>query len=118
MDRDFDPFELLALWWKAESQWSPVAGFPDVCPSCAGWRSSRQYDSDNGAADGDSRGMLIRHVGGVVRQIDEPYRTALYMLARNIATGAQVWRSARLPENTQARASVVSDAVEIFVSRV
>lgn len=118
MQRDFDPLELLALWWKAERTWTPVNGYPVECPSCRDYRTSRQHDDTNGADETDARGMLIRHVGEVVQQIDEPFRTALYLVARNHATGAQVWRSVRLPEGDAERAEVVAEAVSIFVERV
>lgn len=118
MQRDFDPLELLALWWTAERGWLPVEGYPKECPSCRDYRTSRQYDSHNGAEETDARGILIRHVNAAVQSIEEPYRTALYLLARNHATGAAVWRSARLPEDDQERAAVVAEAVELFVARV
>ena len=113
-----DPIELLVLWWRAESGWSPVQGYPAECPSTAGWRASRQYDSgmdSNGAAETDARGALIRHIGHVVASIDDPYRTALYMLARNRASGVSVWTSARLPQDDDERAELVAEALHRFV---
>ena len=118
MQRDFDPLELLALWWKAENAWLPVEGYPTECPSCRDYRTSRQYDSHNGAEETDARGVLIRHVNAAVQQVPEPYRTALYLLARNHATGVAVWRSARLPEDATERAAIVAHAVELFVVNV
>jgi hypothetical protein len=118
MQRDFDPIELLVLWWKAEREWSPVEGYPSECPSCRDYRTSRQHDDGNGAAETDARGVLIRHVGAVVARIDEPYKTALYMLARNHATGAQLWGSVRLPADQDERARIVSEAVERFSMEV
>ena len=115
---DIDPLELLVLWWRAERGWTPVEGYPVECPSTRGWRASRQYDDANGALDTDERGLLIRHIGQVVASIPDPHRTALYLVARNRATGVSVWRSARLPENDDERAELVADAVQMFVERV
>ena len=115
---EVDPLELLVLWWRAESQWTPVEGYPMECPSTRGWRASRQYDDHNGAQETDERGLLIRHIGQVVASIPQPYRTALYMVARNRALGESVWSSARLPENQDERAEVVADAVQMFAERV
>ena len=115
---DIDPLELLVLWWRAERDWTPVEGYPFECPSTRGWRASRQYDDANGALDTDERGSLIRHIGQVVASISDPYRTALYLVARNRATGVSVWRSARLPEDEDARAELVADAVQMFAERV
>ena len=118
MTGEIDPFDLLELWWKAESQWSPVEGYPTECPSCRDYRTSRQHDDTNGADETDARGRLIRHIAGVITNIDEPYRTALYLVARNRATGTQVWDSARLPRDTKQRAMIVTDAIELFAMAV
>ena len=118
MQRDFDQLELLALWWKAEREWTPVQGYPTECPSTRGWRSSRQYDDTNGAEETDARGMLIRHVSQAVNSIQDPHRTALYMLARNHVNRAAVWQSARLPQDQDERAALVAEALEMFCARV
>lgn len=115
---EIDPIELLVLWWRAERDWTPVEGFPVECPSTRGWRASRQYDDGNGAQDTDQRGMLIRHIGQVVAQIEQPYRTALYMVARNRASGTNVWRSPRLPEDATKRAELVAEAIDRFAAAV
>lgn len=112
-----DPLEVLAMWWRAESEWSPVQGYPTECPSCRDYRTSRQYDSGaggNGADETDARGRMIRYIGGLVQNVEEPYRTALYMTARNHATGSAVWSSPRLPDDPTERAHVVAEAVERF----
>lgn len=115
---EFDPLELLVLWWRAESQWTPVEGFPQECPSTRGWRASRQYDDFNGAQDIDERGLLIRHIGQVVAQIEQPYRTALYMVARNRASGTNVWSSPRIPGDATQRAQLVAEAIDRFSAAV
>lgn len=115
---EIDPYELLVLWWRSEQQWSPVEGYPSECPSTRGWRTSRQYDDGNGAFETDARGQLIRHIGHVVASIDEPYRSALYLVARNRASGVSVWDSPRLPKDEMQRMAVISDAVEMFAERV
>lgn len=121
MTPDVDALELLVLWWRAESQWTPVEGYPHECPSTAGWRASRQYDfgqDSNGAGETDARGHLIRHISSIVASIEEPYRTALYLVARNRALGVSVWRSARLPQDQDERAEIVAEAVERFSALV
>ena len=114
MKRDIDLIELLCLWWRHESQWSPVEGYPQECPSTAGYRASRQYDDQNGSQETDARGQLAQHIGRVVAGIGEPHRSALHMVARNRASGVSVWTSARLPADADARAAVVADAMELF----
>lgn len=104
----------LVLWWKYESQYTPVKGYPSECPSARDYRTSRQHDDTNGAAETDARGKEAARIGRIVNAMGEPYRTALYMLARNRANGSSVWRSARLPEDAQARSEVVAEALEMF----
>lgn len=114
MSDDQNLLELLALWWKYESQWTPVQGYPPECPSTAGYRASRQYDDCNGAAETDERGKLAARVGHAVNAIPEPERTALHFVARNQATGVAVWRSARLPKDDMERAIVVARAMDML----
>lgn len=116
MKHDIDPIELLVMWHRYESKWLPVDGYPSECPSTAGYRASRQYDSDNGAVEVEEYARLARYVGDVVRGIDEPYRTALCILARNQSTGAAVWRSVRLPDDRTEVAHITAEAVDRFLA--
>ena len=118
MKRDIDLIELLVLWFRTESQWTPVEGYPIECPSTAGYRASRQYDCDNGAQESEARGRLARHVGFIVAGMDEPYRSALHLLARNRSSGVAVWRSPRLPQDDDARAAIVAEALDLFQQRL
>jgi hypothetical protein len=106
--------EVLVLWYRSESSYLPVEGYPRECPSTAGYRASRQHDDLNGAQETDARGRLIARVGAVVNGFDDPYRAALYTLARNRATGSGVWRSARLPDDDMARAEITAKALDLF----
>ena len=114
MKRDIDLLELLVLWWKYESAWTPVEGYPQECPSTAGYRASRQYDDANGAMETDARGQLAQHIGRIVASIDEPHRSALHMVARNRSSGVSVWTSVRLPADADARAVIVAVAMDLF----
>lgn len=113
-DPDGHLIDLLALWWKVESQYNPVAGYPQECPSTAGYRASRQYDDANSAQETDARGKLAASVGHAVQAIEEPYRSCLYMLARNRATGVSVWRSPRVPVDATERARMVARALDML----
>jgi hypothetical protein len=112
-----DCIDLLVLWWRYESQQPHVDGYPRECPSTAGYRASRQYDDCNGAMETDGRGLLAQAVGRVVADIQDPYRAALHLLARNHATGVQVWTSVRLPADAAERAAVLDKALELFDAR-
>ncbi len=106
---------LLVLWWRREQINELLShGYPPVCPSTAGWLASRQWDADNGAFETDERGSLAAEVGRIVSEMAEPYKSALYVLARNRATGLTVWRSPRLPEDETKRAEIVGEALAMF----
>lgn len=111
---DTDLIDALVFWWRFESSWLPVEAYPTECPSTAGYRTSRQHDSDNGAFETDQRGQFARRIGEAVGRVRQPERTALYVLARNRACGVQVWQSPRLPSDDVERAEVVADALELF----
>jgi len=109
---------MLVLWWRYESQWSPVDGYPKECPSTAGYRASRQYDDTNGAFETDAIGRMAGAVGIAVSRVPDPWRTALHFLARNRATGLDVWSSARLPPNRADIDRITDEALEKIAGEV
>lgn len=116
MRSDDQLIDLLCLWWRVESQYNPVEGYPVECPSCAGYIASRQYDDANGSMETDLRGRQASHIGNIVNSMPDPFRTALHILARNHATGLKVWTSVRIPadrreEVTQIALAMLGDAI-------
>ena len=116
---DANVIALLVLWWRIERTGAlSKLDFPHECPSTRGWLASRQWDDQNGAFETDERGQVAKLVGAIVDRMEEPYRTALYILARNRATGRDVWHSPRIPSDRDERAWLVADAVAKFAERV
>lgn len=110
---------LLVLWHRLENM-PHVAWYPHECPYLNPV-SSRQHDfgpNSNGAGDTDERGRMAMRIGKAVDGMDEPFRTAIKMLARNRATGIQVWISPRLPQDKDARAELVSEAMSMLAEMV
>lgn len=65
------------------------------------------------------------HWDGVFRSMDfhvsemaDPYRTAIYMNARNCYTGRTVWFSPRLPQDPVARAIILGEARRELIRRL
>lgn len=111
-DFDRDLVGLLVFWWNYERSRSlAILGYPPECPSCREYITSRQYDDQNGAFDTDERGMLARNIGKAVDSIDEPWRTALYVLARNRATGVHVWSSERIKGDKEQVLQICDEAI-------
>lgn len=113
-----DPIDLLVLWWRAERQWLPVQGFASHAAGARDWRASCQFDDANGALDSDALGKLIDHVGCVIERIENPWRTALHLLARNRARGQSCWDSPLLPTDPLARAQLVAHALQLFIKNL
>lgn len=105
---------LLCLWWKYEAQYSPVKGYPSECPSARDYRTSRQYDDTNGAAETDSRGREAARIGFIVRCLPRQQQKALELLARNRVLQREDWGTMELPLDPLERARVVANALEAF----
>lgn len=106
--------DLLVLWWRYESSWSPVRGYPKACPSTPGYRASRQHDGENGAAETDARGKDAARIGAIINAMEPLYRAALYDLAKSRSIGAAVYRHPLMPTDREDRARVVARALELF----
>lgn len=101
---------LLVIWHTWASSEQVGQGYPSEAPGCKLYRTSRQYDTDNGALDGEVDATLGAAVDALVSQMIDPYRTAIHMNARNLKTRVHVWSSGRLPFDPVARAKIVADA--------
>lgn len=101
---------LLIIWHTWASAEQVGQGYPSEAPGCKLYRVSRQYDTDNGALDGEVDSTLAAAVDALVSQMIDPYRTAIHMNARNLKTRVHVWSSGRLPFDPVARAKIVADA--------
>jgi hypothetical protein len=116
MKDDFNGYSelisLLVLCHRLESMSS--LGYPPECPSCREYITSRQYDDQNGAFETHERGQMALMVGRMRDSLDEPYRTALRIFARNRATGVSVWHSPRLPEDRDEYAELVANGMAML----
>lgn len=99
--------DLLRRWHIRAVSTPPLTGYYTSNPACKLYRVSRQYDTDNGALDTDQDGQILEVVGYAIDQLEQPYKTAVEFNARNLATGAAVWRSPRLPADDIERAQLV-----------
>ena len=104
----------LISWHRWAKNWTPCAGhgasamFTDVL-------NSRQFDSEWDLADASLHKAQVKAVDFHVGEMSDVYRTALQMCARNLSTGAAVWRSPRLPEDVeQCREVVTAAKVELL----
>jgi hypothetical protein len=87
----------------------PVCG---ADPMFRNAKSGKGWDSVSEIIEDDLDGATMRAVEFHVGEMQDPHRTALYVLARNLNTGANVWISPRLPTDPLERAQIVSEARE------
>jgi hypothetical protein len=102
--------DLLSRWHHWANQFTLVAGYNTVSAGTQQFRASRQYDSENGAIDQDVENRIMAAVDACIDRVQQPYRTALWINARNLRTGRAVWQSARLPTDAMQRALLVTEA--------
>jgi len=117
-DEDEIVNDLLSRWWSWAKDDRTARGFPSESAFARQYCASRQYDDENLALHSDLEDRFMRAIDATVDAIAQPFRTALAINARNIATGMAVWASARLPSDELARAFLVHDARALLVKRL
>ena len=108
---------LLADWhcwashFKHLSQSGSCAMFTDV-------KSSRQWQDSDELHDNAKHNSTMKAIDFHVNQLEPAQRTAIQIKARNLVTGVNVWTSARLPADPQARAVILTTAKSALLARL
>ena len=102
--------ELLREWHHWASHRPTTIGYPKQIPTRRLHTISRQWDTENCALDLQQQDELMFSVERCIYRLMDPYRTAIFLNARNLATGVSVWLSPRLPAEREERALIVADA--------
>lgn len=108
--------ELLCRWhqWQGTRM---TRGWNKQALVCGNFRISRQYDDANGALDAEVDHVQMKQVDFEVSEIPEPYRSAIYCLARALTVGAMVFVSPRLPADKAERDAMVAKARVMATNR-
>ena len=110
--------DLLCRW----AQWlRPLAsshGYAAVAAGCAGYRTSRQYDDQNGALDESIDHVVMKQVDHEIAQIAQPWCIALHCEARRLVLGVDVFKSPRLPNDREARMAIIAQARSMLSKRL
>lgn len=103
--------DILSRWHVWQQAARVGRGHADRAMVCGeNYRPSRQYDDSNGKLDDDLNSFRCKAVDFAVSGMDDPWRAAVYVNARNLSTGREVWRSPRLPEDKAQRTEIVKQA--------
>lgn len=117
--------DLLADWhrWMAAT---PINGSDRLDdPTFRDVKSGRCWDSADEIIEADLKSDTMKTidfcVAGDARGqggLDEPYRAAIYTVARNQCTGYSVWRNPRLPADPAERNVVVLEAKNMLIRKL
>jgi hypothetical protein len=102
--------DLLSRWdhWLHPVQVS--RGYASTSAEGRLYRTSRQYDDENGALDDAVEHQVMQGVQACVEKLSLEHRIAIHVEARNVRLGVSVWRSPRLPANEAAAREVIQAA--------
>ena len=109
--------DLIVEWWRWSKGWTGVAGY-NTCAMFHDVKSSRQWDSETDVLDGSLHNSQMKAVDFHIGELDATHRTAIQIQARNLATGASVWRSPRLPTDPNELAKVITEAKLALLKRL
>ena len=102
-ERDAALDDVLSEWHAWQLQDRVGRGFANKSLVAGDYRISRQWDDLNGALDDDLDAMRMHQVDFEVTQLADPWRSAIYALARSASTGTTVVHSPRVPPEQRVR---------------
>lgn len=117
--------DLLSRWhhWMKDKPVNGVDRMDDPAFRDAVSRSG--WDSADDILDGELEAVRMQavdfHVSGDARGqggLPEPYRAAIYCIARNCYSGRKVWMSPRLPADPEERGVVLLEARNMLTMRL
>lgn len=117
--RDAALDDLLSRWhhWQTQ-QSSTTRGHAGRSLVVGDYIASRQYDDVNGALYDDEENVAMRAVQANVDNMDEPYRSAAYVIARALYLGTSAISSPRLPQFPAERERVIARARQWLTLRL
>jgi len=112
--------DLLCRWAQWVRPITTSTGHQHHAAGCGAYRTSRQYDDQNGALDDDLEHMVCKAVDQHINAMPnepEPYRLAIQAEARRLVVGSDVFLSPRLPAG-EARRTLIQAARGMLVRRL
>ena len=110
--------DILSRWHSWAKGYSPIP----TCGADPMFRnaksSGRHWDSTSEVIEDEIQGKILQAVDFQVSEMQDPHRTAIHFLARNLATGRSVWLSKRLPEDKMEVAIIVAEARSQLTKRL
>lgn len=96
--------DLLSRWHQWQHADRVASGHNSSGTGFQDYRTSRQYDDENGALDAAIENSIMASVQACVDAMPFELRPACYMMARNAAVGAAVFRCRPISQALQDKA--------------
>ena len=105
------------------SRWHAHCKGYNIAPSCGSdpmfkGAKSGGWDGADDVMDAAINRKIMQAVDFEVGELLEPYRSAIYVTARNLCTGRAVWNSPRLPVDAMERGVIVVEAKRQITKRL
>lgn len=97
---DIDLDDLLARWHRYTEGYRFSKGYSNVSSTTRNFQIPTHWDWANGAVDEREEKIIMRGVSEAIERVPNdprPWKTMIQFEARNLAVGASVWHSPRLP---------------------
>ena len=119
MRNDIDSIldSLLIDWHRWASNFKHVAQ-SGSCAMFTEVKSSRQWQDSDELHDAAKHNSTMKAIDFHVNELEPAQRTAIQIKARNLCTGVNVWTSARLPADPEARAAILMQAKSALMARL
>jgi hypothetical protein len=113
---------LLRDWHEWQKGYSPVPTC-SADPMFRNAKSSKGWDSTSDVIQDELHGSTMETIEAQVAELPDipktqPYRSAIYAIARNLHVGANVWSNPRLPADQLERGVVIMEARNLLTKRL
>ncbi|MBT2333606.1 hypothetical protein J7E49_06775 [Variovorax paradoxus] len=114
--------DLLSRWHSWAKNYIPIPQC-GADPMFRNVKVAKTWDTTSDAFDDELNNRIMEAIDFQVSEMpDQPpdrgYRSAIYSLARNLATGRSVWLSPRLPKDPVERGILVVEARNMLTRRL
>lgn len=114
--------DLLSRYHAWAKSFSPIQ-VRGADPMFRNAKSGRGWDTTAEIVDDEINGSIMKAVDFHISELPDepmvkPYRSAIYVLARNCYTGRNVWLSPRLPADPLERGVIVREARTMLMRRL
>ena len=109
--------DLLSRWhsWARGFQVSPETG---ADPMFRNAKSGRGWDTIDEIVESELTSDTMKAIDFEVSELADPYRSAIHVNARNLASRHAVWSNPRLPSDPAERALVIVEARILLTKRL